>query len=79
MLDAKLQTGIDACKATNLVDFIGTTTTLKKQAAREWAGPCPKCGGRDRFRVTDTGWFCRKCTGEPGSGGHWGDALDFVQ
>lgn len=80
MLDAKLQSGIDACKAINLVDYIGTTTQLRKASAREYVGPCPKCGGRDRFRVSDKGWFCRQCTGEPGGGGgHWGDVLDFVQ
>jgi hypothetical protein len=66
-------------KATNLLDLIGPTTKLRKVAAREYAGSCPICGGDDRFRVNlDKGWFCRHCQGEPGSGGHWGDAVDFV-
>ena len=51
-----------------------------KTAAHEYAGPCPRCGGTDRFRVDPTkGWFCRQCTGAPDSGGHWGDQLDFVR
>jgi hypothetical protein len=46
---------------------------------KEWSGSCPRCGGSDRFHVNrEKGWFCRQCTGEPGSGGHWHDALDFV-
>jgi phage/plasmid primase-like uncharacterized protein len=34
---------------------------LKKIAANEWAGPCPMCGGKDRFSVnTRKGVFnCR--------------------
>ena len=35
---------------------------LKRKTAKESAGPCPKCGGRDRFVVWDTGRFlCRQC------------------
>lgn len=44
----------------------------------EWAGACPFCGGKDRFRVQphyENGgrWLCRQCTD-----GKWGDAIDFV-
>jgi hypothetical protein len=64
----------------NLVDRIGKFVTLRKVAAHEWAGACVVCGGRDRLRVHDKkGWFCRKCIGEPGSGGHWGDYADFTR
>jgi len=70
---------IPATKRTNLVDLIGDYTQLKKSAHGEWAGPCPRCGGTDRFRVTNKGWFCRHCTGEPGANGHWKDAIDFIQ
>jgi len=55
---------------------------LKKAGATsggEWAGPCPKCGGDDRFRVwpdhpsSETGRFwCRQCDWK-------GDGLDYVQ
>ena len=33
---------------------------LKKQG-RELVGPCPACGGTDRFRVGPRGAFCRQC------------------
>jgi hypothetical protein len=64
---------------TDLLALIEPATDLRKVAAREYAGPCPRCGGKDRFRLhLDKGWFCRHCTGEPGASAHWMDALDFV-
>jgi putative DNA primase/helicase len=32
-----------------------------KRAGREWTGPCPFCGGTDRFSINPTkgNWFCR--------------------
>lgn len=43
----------------------------------EWAGPCPLCGGRDRFRIWPTkgeggAWWCRRC-------GRGGDCLQFLR
>jgi len=34
-----------------------------KRTGREWVGPCPVCGGRDRFGINpDKGvWNCRQC------------------
>jgi hypothetical protein len=38
-----------------------------ERAGREWAGPCPLCGGEDRFRVWSAadgkrpGYWCRQC------------------
>ena len=54
---------------------------LKKVAATaggEYAGPCPFCGGDDRFRVQPNRkpwgwWMCRRCTD-----GRWRNAIDFV-
>ncbi len=36
---------------------------LKRVTAAEWAGPCPRCGGRDRFavNVSERLWGCRGC------------------
>jgi DNA primase len=63
----------------NLLDLINGYTTLRKVAAThggEYAGPCPFCGGRDRFRVWPTserpGWWCRQCDRK-------GDALQFLR
>jgi Zinc-binding domain of primase-helicase len=58
----------DAIKArVDLVDLAGRDVHLRKVATTrggEWAGPCPFCGGRDRFRVQpEKGlWFCRQCS-----------------
>lgn len=65
----------------NLLELAQRDTELKQVAATnggEWAGPCPFCGGRDRFRVQphdDSGgrWLCRKCT----SGG-WKDVIQYA-
>jgi DNA primase len=62
----------------NLLDLI--TNTLKKVATThggEYAGPCPGCGGRDRFRVWpeegNTGrYWCRQC-------GKQGDAIQYLR
>ena len=48
----------------------------------EYAGPCPFCGGKDRFHVQPNAeaggrWFCRQCTGDPESS-RWRDVFDFV-
>jgi len=57
-------------------------TTLKRVAGTnggEWSGPCPFCGGRDRFSVQPYHpggkglWFCRGCGGE-----RWHDAIDYI-
>ncbi len=66
----------------DLLELIERDTTLKKVATTgggEWAGPCPFCGGRDRFRVqphrvTGGRWYCRGCGAE-----RWHDAITYVQ
>jgi DNA primase len=42
----------------------------------EYAGPCPFCGGKDRFRVQPNmhRWLCRYCTN-----GKWQDVIAFAQ
>ena len=52
--------------------------TMKRVGRTEWAGPCPWCGGRDRFHVWDRGnYFCRGGPGHCGRSG-WLDELDGV-
>ena len=57
----------------DLLSYAGQHSELRKVAAKEWAGPCPMCGGNDRFRVRADGWFCRHCKNEP-----WQDAITLV-
>lgn len=51
---------------------------LKRKTALEWAGPCPVCGGTDRFTVfveQDGGrgtWYCRGCD-------KGGDLIEFYR
>lgn len=49
--------------------------TLKKVTRTEYAGPCPWCGGEDRFRVWNQGnYWCRPGPGHCGRKG-WVDKL----
>ena len=75
MIDVQaLKTSID------LLSLASAHTALKRVASSgggEWAGPCPFCGGEDRFRVQPQAsgggrWLCRQC-GE----GKWQDAIEF--
>lgn len=68
-------TGVD------LLALIGTDTALRRVASTdggEHAGPCPFCGGVDRFRAwpdhpSGRGrWWCRQC-------GRGGDAVDYLR
>lgn len=63
----------------DLLGLIGRDTTLKRQGATnggEFAGPCPFCGGHDRFRVWPNAakphYWCRQCQRR-------GDAIAYVR
>jgi len=45
---------------------------LRKETPNELAGPCPKCGGNDRFHCEADWFFCRQCHPKRG------DAIAFV-
>ena len=66
---------------TTLLDLVPGLRKIATTAGGEYAGPCPLCGGRDRFHVQpaypwrdgDTGaWFCRQCSPQ------WDDAPALV-
>lgn len=61
----------------DLLELLRPHVPLRKVARTnggEFAGPCPFCGGRDRFRVWPAKWrwWCRQCERK-------GDAIAFVQ
>jgi DNA primase len=66
----------------DLLALAERSTTLRRVASSgggEWAGPCPFCGGQDRFRVQPHHpgggrWLCRNCTQ-----GKWQDVIAFGQ
>ena len=53
-------------------------TSLKRTGGGWYAGPCPFCGGKDRFVLKRTNdgwrWLCRHCTD-----GKYLDAIDYLQ
>lgn len=76
MIDVKpLKTSRD------LLAFVENDTKLKRKATTgggEYAGPCPFCGGRDRFclqphHAKGGRWLCRNCTE-----GKWQDVIAYV-
>jgi len=72
------QTQIAQARQADLLRLIEPDTTLIRIAnthGGEYAGPCPFCGGADRFHVVPEAgkWYCRQCTPRGG------DAIDYVQ
>jgi len=68
-------------QAPDLLATVSPLTPLRKigsSGGGEWSGPCPFCGGVDRFSVQpyyeEPRWLCRQCTD-----GIWKDIIDFVQ
>lgn len=71
------QTQIEAARQVSLLHLVEPDTTLVRIAGThggEYAGPCPFCGGADRFHVTPAAgkWYCRQCAARGG------DAIDYV-
>jgi len=68
---------VESARAADLVQLAGRYTQLRRKATGEYEGPCPKCGGHDRFTVDAKGWFCRTC--RPYDQAHgWFGPIDFV-
>ena len=57
----------------DLRDLAGAHTELQKLTAGESSGPCPKCGGDDRFHAQSEWFFCRQCHDKRG------DAIELVR
>ncbi|WID42093.1 DUF6371 domain-containing protein [Pseudomonas phage ZRG1] len=55
---------------------------VDRKALRDEHGPCPACGGNDRFRFDDKNgdgdWYCNQCGGPNGDGGA-GDGFMLLQ
>lgn len=70
---------------TDLLAKIGGDTAMQHRGSTnggEFKGPCPKCGGDDRFIVQPQAspfprWTCRQCVGN-GAGLDWQDAIGYV-
>ncbi|MCY4502262.1 MAG: hypothetical protein OXE57_11950, partial [Alphaproteobacteria bacterium] len=57
-------------RAPSLADWRSAASRLGLQRrGGELVGPCPACGGTDRFRVTRRGgFFCRQCCPDRNAG-----------
>jgi len=55
----------------DMIALAASHTELRRNGGQH-AGPCPFCGGKDRFYAESGRWGCRQCA--PG----WNDALTFV-
>lgn len=49
------------------------STELRRASGKELCGPCPKCGGDDRFHCAEEWFFCRQCHPERG------DVIEYIQ
>ena len=75
--DSERQQAIEQARNINLVELAGRYSQLRRKSGDEWEGPCPKCGGLDRFVADGRGWFCRQC--KPFDAAHgWYGPIDFV-
>jgi len=45
----------------DLREYAARYSELQPVSANQMAGPCPKCGGCDRFNVLENWFLCRKC------------------
>ena len=63
-----------------LRNYARSLVQLKKIHGGELSGPCPICGGNDRFSVfaDGTGWLCRKCPAETGKTVSTGGYFDLI-
>lgn len=65
---AALKAGVD------LLAFAQRFTELRPVSqAGEYAGPCPRCGGEDRFHIKHDRFYCRQCYPRGG------DVIDLAQ
>ena len=61
----------------SLIDLAGRYSELRKESPSEYSGPCPKCGGSDRFHCKAEMFFCRQCYPLDNNQPH--DAIAFLQ
>ncbi len=66
----------EQAKRVDLVALAGQYTNLSGNRG-EVCGPCPKCGGTDRFHVKGSLWFCRQCAPAEQTG--WHDSIHFAR
>ncbi len=73
--DPQLEGLVNEARAVSCADLATSRGWQMKKNGSNWSGPCPKCGGEDRFAIDVAGdrWNCRGCA----LGGH--DAISIIQ
>jgi hypothetical protein len=74
-LSPSLETAIERARQADILSLAERQgAKLKRTGVSEWAGPCPVCGGKDRFgvNITKQVWNCRGCS-------RGGDVIDLAQ
>ena len=70
---------IEQARTIDLIDLSGQRVELHRESATEWSGPCPRCGGDDRFHVKVHGFFCRNRACWPDGSDKFGDPIAYVR
>ncbi len=72
----RTQPSFDPLPEVPILEILGSDTHLHRVSRTELAGPCPWCGGTDRFHANrkTTRWWCRQCS----DSAHWGSAADYL-
>jgi hypothetical protein len=52
---------IELARRADVLALVGNRVELKRESRGEYAGPCPRCGGQDRFHCTAEWFMCRQC------------------
>jgi hypothetical protein len=65
---------IELARGVDILEIAQRYGSLKRAGAGEYVGPCPICGGHDRFAVNPKKglWHCRRCA-------KGGDVIDLVR
>lgn len=64
---------IERARGADVLALVGNRVELKRESRGEYAGPCPRCGGTDRFHCTAAWFMCRQCHERRG------DAIELVR
>jgi hypothetical protein len=83
--DGQFDAWIQAARSTPIERELARRGIQLKRVGAEYIGPCPKCGGTDRFAIhlKKQCWNCRQCKKETDTGEvigftQWIDDCDFI-
>jgi hypothetical protein len=71
-----VNSNVELAARVDILSILPAGWELRKVGATEFAGPCPMCGGEDRFHVCTrrNKWLCRGC-----AEGVWSSTIDYIK